>query len=780
VKKEAPRVPEWAGSARGAPRSYPAEFTVGSSKTGTRAPRSYDRREMEIQLKKPALSAARRELFLASFLFLFFELVLIRWLPSQVLFLTFFTNTILLASFLGLSLGCMAASHKRGYLSATAVLLVVTIAAAVAMEWVRLSLQNIIDVGRNASSPQVVYFSTEVRLRDVASFVIPIELVAGLFFVLVAGSMVGIGQLLGSGFRTLPSAVEGYCINIGGSLAGVLLFSIFSWCLPPVWWFGVVAAGIAYFLIRSSPRRWWAVGVTICSPFLLLVPQHFAVGVIRQKYPAEFWSPYYRINYSPTNRTIVVNLIGQQTMSSRKDPFAAYAVPYLLNRDAGQPSFHDVLIIGAGSGNDVSRALEWIAPDAHVDAVEIDPVILSLGRSYHPDHPYQDARVTTHLNDGRNFLRATSKKYDLIVFALIDSLVLHSSVSNLRLESYLFTEESMADVRRRLKPDGLFVMYNYFRQGWIVSRLDKTLDRVFDCAPVVLSMPFQESIKADAKAEGFTMFLEGARADAVRKAFQAHGSYFVPTNRAPDPSLGNGFQGSPTADQVRFGPSRVEIPHDLRTAADAWPFLYLHNPMIPSLTWRGMAVIGVTSAVMLWAFGWRIGRGRFARSNGRMFLLGAGFMLLETKAVVHMALIFGSTWIVSTVVFTAVLVMILAANLMVLKGNSAAVGQYFVALLLLLVLNVAVPLEAFLGLPPAIQGLAAGVLVLSPIFCAGVIFARWFGGVAKPDQALAYNTAGAILGGILESASLLIGFQWLLAVACAIYVGAWALEGRKV
>ena len=53
-----------------------------------------------------------------------------------------------------------------------------------------------------------------------------------------------------------------------------------------------------------------------------------------------------------------------------------------------------------------------------------------------------------------------------------------------------------------------------------------------------------------------------------------------------------------------------------------------------------------------------------------MFFLGAGFMLVETKAVVHMALLFGSTWMVNSVVFFAVLVMILLANLFVLQGQA--------------------------------------------------------------------------------------------------------------
>src|SRR5437588_12151957 len=113
-------------------------------------------------------------------------------------------------------------------------------------------------------------------------------------------------------------------------------------------------------------------------------------------------------------------------MVSRNENFPAYALPHLLNRDAGRPAFADVLIIGAGSGNDVSRALQWGAE--HVDAVEIDPAIQRLGAEYHPDKPYQDPRVNVHLDDGRNFLRsAPSGKYDLILYALVDSLVLHSS-----------------------------------------------------------------------------------------------------------------------------------------------------------------------------------------------------------------------------------------------------------------------------------------------------------------------------------------------------------------
>src|SRR5262249_57435416 len=170
--------------------------------------------------------------------------------------------------------------------------------------------------------------------------------------------------------------------------------------------------------------------------------------------------PYYRVDYSPGDHLITVNLMGHQQMTSIQAVAPAYALPHLLNRDGGRRPSGQVLVIGAGSGNDVSRAVQFGA--ARVDAVEIDPVIYRLGRRDHPDHPYDAPRVFIHLDDGRNYLRATRKTYDLIVYALVDSLVLHSSHSNIRLESYLFTAEAFADVKARLKPGGLFVMYNYF------------------------------------------------------------------------------------------------------------------------------------------------------------------------------------------------------------------------------------------------------------------------------------------------------------------------------
>jgi len=718
------------------------------------------------------------ELFLVSAVFLFLELALIRWLPAHVLFLTFFTNTVLLASFLGFSLGCVLAQRQRNYFILTPIFLTVTVAAGIGMEWVRLTLQDLIDVGGNKAAPQIVYFGSEARVADVASFAIPMECVAGLFFVLVAITLMGLGQVVGRRFGATPHPVKAYAINVAGSLAGVCLFYGCSLWLSPIWWFGLVAVGLAHVASKEGPSRRWAIGVSILVPILLLIPKSYTIGVIRERFPVELWSPYYRINYSPDSGAIVANLLGHQQMVSRRDPFPAYAIPYLLNRDAGQPPFRDILIIGAGSGNDVSRALAWAAPDAHVDAVEIDPVIYSLGSRYHADRPFQDARVTVHVTDGRNFLRSSHRKYDLIVYALVDSLVLHSSVSDIHLESFLFTRQAMADIREHLQPAGLFVMYNYFRQGWIVSRLVKTAQFEFHQLPVVLMLPQQDEIAARAKAEGFTLLFEGPRADAIHRAFQDKGAYLVLAGYAPGPSSPDGFGQSGGKGWISLSPAKVEIPVGLRMAEDNWPFLYVRNPMVPALSLRGIAVMGLAAFAMLWFYGGRPGGGgRFARLDAAMVLLGCGFMLLETKAVVHMALVLGSTWTVNAVVFSAVLVMILAANVSVLKWRPLNPTLFYIGLLAALGLNLAIPLDSLLGWSRALQAAATALLVLSPIFFAGAVFAVQFGRGKRPEEALAYNTVGAMLGGFAEAASMLIGFQYLLGVAALIYLASWLCWG---
>src|SRR6476469_9686240 len=153
----------------------------------------------EISYASPDVRTAKRQrpyldLLLISFLILFFELACIRFFGSTVVFLTFFTNIVLMACFLGMSVGCMTAKRRSNFIEMVLPLLFMSamLALVTFMEYKKQNSSLVIDVG-NQSSPQLIYFGTEYRAKDPSKFVIPIEIVAGVFFVMIAMIFVGLG-----------------------------------------------------------------------------------------------------------------------------------------------------------------------------------------------------------------------------------------------------------------------------------------------------------------------------------------------------------------------------------------------------------------------------------------------------------------------------------------------------------------------------------------------------------------------------------------------------------
>ena len=224
--------------------------------------------------------------------------------------------------------------------------------------------------------------------------------------------------------------------------------------------------------------------------------------------------------------------------------------------------------------------------------------------------------MTIHLDDGRSFVRRTEKKYDLATYALVDSLVLHSGYSSLRLESFLFTEQAFRDVKEKLDDDGVFVMYNYYRQGWIVGRLYNMAKKVFDAEPIVLGLPYQESIKGTdggARAQlhddhRWQKGIEAAR--AIRRKFAENEFFWVhsrplwnlkTTGFGPKPP---NLEGASTDDDKwqKIGPAAVDPFGSGPIPTDDWPFLYLKDKSIPDLDSRGMALIAVLSLAILLTF----------------------------------------------------------------------------------------------------------------------------------------------------------------------------------
>ena len=88
----------------------------------------------------------------------------------------------------------------------------------------------------------------------------------------------------------------------------------------------------------------------------------------------------------------------------------------------------------------------------------------------------------------------------------------------------------------------------------------------------------------------------------------------------------------------------------------------------------------------------------FRQLDLHFFFMGAAFFLLEIKNITEMALLFGSTWIVNTVVIAAILTMIVLANLVVELFQLSDSRLFFLLLFITLLFNYLVPVHSYLGL----------------------------------------------------------------------------------
>jgi SAM-dependent methyltransferase len=440
---------------------------------------------------------------------------------------------------------------------------------------------------------------------------------------------------------------------------------------------------------------------------------------------------------------VEVNNIFHQSMApvERKEYF--YQWPYMVFGD----TFENVLILGAGSGTDVAAALRHNA--RHVDAVEIDPAILRIGAEYHPDRPYSDPRVTRINDDARHFLRTSTKKYDLVVFALIDSLTMQSSFSGVRLESYMFTEESFRAVRDHLTPDGLLVVYNYFREKWLVDRLANTAAAAFGEEPRV------HVHEANAY---LGVMMAGPRLTEIEGELQA-----------PDRVMAYGQSHDPSPPRIHVRDKSIE------PASDDWPFLYLRDRHIPRHYVVALLLILLASVVSVAG----ATRGQGGAWSWQMFLLGAGFMLLESKSIIQFALLWGSTWVVASLAIASVLAMALVANLIVATREVRRPWIIGGALLALLAANYMIPVGRIGFESRLVESVFYSVLVFSPILCAGLLFGSAIQRSTSLARDYGTNLLGAMLGGVGEYLSLVTGFRVLLLLIALCYVGALVARTRE-
>ena len=690
----------------------------------------------------PAPASVGAHLFIASFLSLFLELVLIRWIPGTVHIVGFFTNLVLIGSFLGLGIGMArpAGEADASWLAYFRLAIVVSV----------LGLVHVLNP-EVALPPGGDYGINEALVEVGVSIPLPYVLIA--VFGMVVWSMIPIGQLVAASFDGLER-IRAYSINIAGSLVGVVAFSLLAWAkLPPEVWFAIALAVL--FVIHRKASNLVPALVIMGVLFALLISDmdRFAKDVR--------WSPYYKVIMRPVveggslDEGFVIDVNDQfllsgldlrpeasldgraslQVASDVEMLKSYYSLPFSLR------PVKRVLVLGAGAGNDVAGALRGGVD--HVTAVEIDPLVMNIGKKHHPERPYDSPKVETVLNDARAYLNRTDEKFDLIIFATLDAHGLLSGAANVRLDSFVYTRESLAAAREHLTDDGLLVLsFGPFRDD-IQLRQYQMVRELFDEDPIYLMHTNRHrTIVAGGIA---TLSVDTLPAEWRRIT-----------------------AGEIARDAARF-------PHAMRPATDDWPHLYIRDKRVPTEYLGVLAGILLVSLILVR----RSFRGT-RRLDGQFFFLGAGFLLMETKSVTEYALLVGSTWQTNSLVFTVILATILVANLVVLtKLRRPPIPVLYVLVAATLVMTYVWPISRW-GLAPGMGAYAAAAVYLGvPIFLAAIIFATAFRGARLGSEALASNLLGAVLGGVLEYLSLSLGIRALSLLAAAMYLAAFGFWARK-
>jgi len=646
-------------------------------------------------------------LFIISFVTLFVEVALIRYVGSQTRIFAFYKNIPLIGAFLGLGTGCFRGGgrSREALLFLGGMVGIVFFFAVVAQ-----SLGAILGTSASvASSERLLGWGLSVGdpgvwIRIAANLHVAAYCVA--VFLALAGLFHMLGTILGAQFSGLP-IIPAYSVNIGGSLCGLGAFVLLSALHLPAWlWFLVGLAPLLLWLGRGPALRVGLLCVALsaaCGAFTL----HHTVWSAYQKLVGREISTGYLIEISDTLYQVAMDLRPEHIAKLGINPGPYYAWEYERHPDPER-----VLVVGAGSGNDVAAALR--AGAKHVDAVEIDSAIIQLGREHHPEQPYADPRVTVILDDARHaFKELPPQSYDTVVFGLLDS---HTQLgtSSVRLDNYVYTQESFSAAARLVRPGGTLV----------VSTVS---------GPTV-------------RAHFLTMLQHACGSEVEPRDFVVSTMFIcAPAAADPDPSATARALGLPM---------------------DDWPFPYLPSHSIP------VSYIIVLGLLVVASFIWLrrndIGRAEATPANAHMFFLGAAFLLMEVYAINRLALLFGTTWLVSAVSIAAMLTEVLIANLIVRVIRLDLRPAAYVALAALLIAGYAIGPDAVLGQRLAVE-LGYALFLLSPVLCAGVIFATSFSQVSRAGSALGANILGAVLGGWAEYGTMITGIRFMALVALALY-----------
>ena len=694
-----------------------------------------------------------RAIFLISILGLYLELMLIRWISTEIRIFAYLQNTVLIVCFLGLGFGLF--TSRQTIVLKHLLVPLFTLVLSLAVAPVRNFLATTITTRLSVFEDLLIWFkgtggSTLNVIRDVVIG----SVLTLVLMVIVMIMFIPIGRILGRLMNEHPRIIYAYSVNILGSLVGIWLFVLTGVLyLPPVVWLALLAVLVLPFL--DWARKAWVLDAALLAGTVALAwLAGYQPGAVEA-----VWSPYQKLvlhdsrggQFPNWHYTLLVNNTGyqalidlgpddaspsQETTPSGRMELSQYDLPPLFHQKPRR-----MLIVGAGTGNDVAGALRQDVPA--ITAVEIDPAILSFGRAYHPEQPYRSSRVRQVIDDARSFFASCRERFDVISFGLLDSHTT-TSMTNARLDHFVYTKESIQKARSLLADGGVLVMSFAAQRSFIVNRFARTLREVFGADPLCFWIPVSRS------GWGGHMFVAGDM-ERIRQQVASNPRL---SKRLIDLHMSHPVQPS----------------YDTEVATDDWPYIYLERRHIPLLYYLLAGLMVILFLVCRKFFGPPRGSLHWRSSHWHFFFLGAAFLLLEVQNVSKSALVLGNTWLTNAVIISGVLVMVLAANALAARFPGLKMGRVYVLLFASCAALYFVDIAGLASAPFLVKSCVVGAMTTLPMLFSGIVFIRSFSVVREKDTALGANLTGALAGAMLQSITFLVGFQALLLVIAGLYL----------
>jgi hypothetical protein len=468
------------------------------------------------------------------------------------------------------------------------------------------------------------------------------------------------------------------------------------------------------------------------------------------------------------------------------------------------------LIIGSGGGRDILTALYFGFED--ITGVELNHGIVDWVRNDYGEfagHVFDRPGVRVVVDDGRNFVRSTSERYDLIQISMIDTFAATSAGAYTLAENNLYTIEAFDEYLAHLKGEGIlsinrFVLDQPQQTLRIVALAREALQHLEVENPAKHILVVKQDLSLGNNGLVLIKRTEFTSGELERIDRVCFSRGFVPL-ALPGRSLDNPFQDYLQAKEVES--YYRDYPFDIRPPTDDRPFFFNTlkvGSLLNSLRLRGSVeevrvynfdaafILFILLALALVALGLFLFLPLLRRGKTRDLLpvhklayfvfVGLGFILVEIVLIQRFNLYLGHPVYSMAVILVSILAFSGMGSALTRRVADGGLSRYmFVACAALIVVIITQELlwPAFLS---ATLGLSLWLrIVLSMLFLlpVGLFLGTPFPlglraiSLSRPEGVpwvWAVNAAASVLGSIAAfTLAMAIGFRAVLLLGALCY-----------